>query len=71
MVGLLVFNVLYIILVIKFRVIDFIYDFYVVGKKVLGEIRDILDKWNNFYKVCIIVDLFVLVWCVYNLVYNQ
>ncbi|XP_068708410.1 uncharacterized protein [Montipora capricornis] len=68
--GLLAFNVPYTTLVIKPRAIDPIYDFHVAGKKAPGEIRDTLDKWNNFHKVRTIVDLSALAWCVYNLVYN-
>lgn len=54
----------------KLCVIDFIYDYEVVVKMDFGKVRDIVDKWNIFYKVCIIIDVFILVWCVYNFVYN-
>lgn len=66
----MVFNMLYIVFVMKLCVIDFIYDYEVVVKMDFGKVRDIVDKWNIFYKVCIIIDVFILVWCVYNFVYN-
>lgn len=54
----------------KFCVIDLIYDYEVVGKMDLGVVRDMVDNWNIFYKVCMVIDLSVFVWCVYNFIYN-